>query len=94
MTIRNAKAANAGLLKNFPKGYGLDEEHAPRISVHWLLFPHRDLDELTGRCMQSAGQKEGDQLEAPGGHHARGQASFSKDRWMRSGITPGAPSRS
>jgi hypothetical protein len=31
--IENAKAANAGLLKNFPKGYALDNEHTPHISV-------------------------------------------------------------
>jgi hypothetical protein len=31
--VRHARAANAGLLKNFPKGYALDDEHAPHISV-------------------------------------------------------------
>jgi hypothetical protein len=31
--IHHAQAANAGLLKNFPKGYALGDEHAPHISV-------------------------------------------------------------
>ncbi len=31
--IQHAQAANAGLLKNFPKGYALGNEHAPHISV-------------------------------------------------------------
>jgi hypothetical protein len=44
--IQNAKAANAGLLKNFPKGYALDEEHAPHISVIGGYFYTANLDEL------------------------------------------------
>jgi hypothetical protein len=31
--IEHAQAANARLLKNFPKGYALGDEHAPHISV-------------------------------------------------------------
>src|ERR1022692_257701 len=31
--IQHAQAANAGLLKNFPRGYALGDEHAPHISV-------------------------------------------------------------
>ena len=31
--IQNAQAANAGLLKNFPKGFTLGDEHAPHMSV-------------------------------------------------------------
>jgi hypothetical protein len=31
--IQHAQAANDGLLKNFPKGYALGDEHAPHISV-------------------------------------------------------------
>ena len=31
--VQHARAANAGLLKNFPKGYALGDEHAPHISV-------------------------------------------------------------
>jgi hypothetical protein len=31
--IRHAQAANAGLLRNFPKGHFLDDEHKPHISV-------------------------------------------------------------
>jgi hypothetical protein len=44
--IQNAQAANAGLLKNFPKGYALDEEHAPHISVIGGYFYTANLDEL------------------------------------------------
>jgi hypothetical protein len=31
--LQHAQAANAGLLKNFPKGYPLGDQHAPNISV-------------------------------------------------------------
>jgi hypothetical protein len=31
--IQHAQAANAGLLKNFPKGFPLGDEHAPHMSV-------------------------------------------------------------
>jgi hypothetical protein len=31
--IQRAQAANAGLLKNFPKGFPLGDEHAPHMSV-------------------------------------------------------------
>jgi hypothetical protein len=31
--IERAQAANAALRKNFPKGYSLDEEHRPHVSV-------------------------------------------------------------
>jgi hypothetical protein len=31
--IQHAQAANAALLKNIPKGYSLDDEHQPHISV-------------------------------------------------------------
>jgi hypothetical protein len=44
--IQNAQVANAGLLKNFPKGYALDEEHAPHISVIGGYFYTANLDEL------------------------------------------------
>ena len=44
--IGNAHAANAELLKNFPKGYALDEEHAPHISVIGGYFYTANLDEL------------------------------------------------
>ena len=44
--IQHAQAANAGLLKNFPKGYALDDEHAPHISVIGGYFYTANLDEL------------------------------------------------
>jgi hypothetical protein len=39
--IQNAQAANAGLLKNFPKGYSLGDEHAPHMSVIGGYFTQR-----------------------------------------------------
>jgi hypothetical protein len=44
--IQNAQAANAGLLKNFPKGYALGDEHAPHISVIGGYFYTANLDEV------------------------------------------------
>jgi hypothetical protein len=44
--IEHAQAANAGLLKNFPKGYALGDEHAPHISVIGGYFHTENLDEL------------------------------------------------
>jgi hypothetical protein len=44
--IQHAQAANAGLLKNFPKGYALGDEHAPHISVIGGYFYSANLDEV------------------------------------------------
>jgi len=44
--IEHAQAANAGLLKNFPKGYALGDGHAPHISVIGGYFHTENLDEL------------------------------------------------
>jgi hypothetical protein len=44
--IQHAEAANAGLLKNFPKGYALGDEHTPHISVIGGYFYTANLDEL------------------------------------------------
>ncbi len=44
--IEHAQAANAGLLKNFPKGYPLGDEHAPHISVIGGYFHSESLDEI------------------------------------------------
>jgi hypothetical protein len=44
--IQNAQAANAGLLKNFPKGYSLGDEHAPHMSVIGGYFHTANLDEV------------------------------------------------
>lgn len=44
--IQHAQDANAGLLKNFPKGYALGDEHAPHISVIGGYFYTANLDEL------------------------------------------------
>jgi hypothetical protein len=42
--IRHAQAANAGLRKNFPKGYSLDAEHKPHISIMGGYFYTANLD--------------------------------------------------
>jgi hypothetical protein len=34
---RNAQVANAGLLKSFPKGFALGDEHAPHMSIEAVL---------------------------------------------------------
>jgi hypothetical protein len=44
--IQHAQAANAGLLKNFPKGYALGDEHAPHISVMGGYVYTAHLDEI------------------------------------------------
>jgi hypothetical protein len=44
--IQNAQAANAGLLKNFPKGYSLGDEHAPHMSVIGGYFLTANLDDV------------------------------------------------
>jgi hypothetical protein len=44
--IQNATAANAGLLKNFPKGFSLGDEHAPHMSVIGGYFYTANLDEI------------------------------------------------
>jgi hypothetical protein len=44
--IQHAQAANTGLLKNFPKGYPLGDEHAPHISVIGGYFHTENLDEI------------------------------------------------
>jgi hypothetical protein len=43
--IQNATAANAGLLKNFPNGFALGDEHAPHMSVIGGYFYTSGLDE-------------------------------------------------
>jgi hypothetical protein len=42
--IEHAQDANAGLRKNFPKGYSLDAEHKPHISVMGGYFYTANLD--------------------------------------------------
>ena len=44
--IQQAQAANAALLKNFPKGYALGDEHAPHISVMGGYVYTASLDKL------------------------------------------------
>jgi hypothetical protein len=44
--IQRAQAANAGLLKNYPKGYSLDNVHQPHISVAGGYYGTAKLDQL------------------------------------------------
>ena len=44
--IQRAQDANAGLRKNFPKGYSLDAEHKPHISVMGGYVYTAILDEI------------------------------------------------
>jgi len=44
--IQHAQAANAGLLKNFPKGFALGDEHAPHMSVIGGYFHTENLDDV------------------------------------------------
>src|SRR5450755_2199407 len=46
--IKHAEAANAALLKNFPKGYSLDEEHRPHISVMGGYVYTANLEKIYG----------------------------------------------
>jgi hypothetical protein len=56
--IQQAQAANAGLLKNFPKGYALGDEHASHISVIGGYFHTANLDQVfAGVSKVLAGEK-------------------------------------
>src|SRR5271154_2105234 len=44
--IQHAEAANAGLRKNFPKGYSLDAAHKPHISVMGGYFYTANLEKV------------------------------------------------
>ena len=44
--IQHAKAANAGLLTNFPKGFALDETHNPHITLVQQFVRTTDLDKV------------------------------------------------
>jgi hypothetical protein len=45
--IQHAEVANAGLLKTFPKGFALGDEHKPHISVMGGYFYTANLDSGT-----------------------------------------------
>jgi hypothetical protein len=45
--IQHAQTANAGLLKNFPKGFALGDEHAPHMSVIGGYFYAANLDDVS-----------------------------------------------
>jgi hypothetical protein len=56
--IQNAQAANAGLLKNFPKGYSLGDEHAPHMSVIGGYFHTANLDEVFAGASKVLGSEK------------------------------------
>jgi hypothetical protein len=45
--VGHAKAANAALLKNFPKGFALDATHHPHVSIFAGFVPTADLPKVT-----------------------------------------------
>ena len=54
--IQHAEAANAGLLRNYPKGFALGDEHKPHISIMGGYFYTADLDNVyvaTGNVLAS-----------------------------------------
>jgi hypothetical protein len=46
MMVGHAKAANAALLKNFPKGFALDATHHPHVSIFAGFVPTADLPKV------------------------------------------------
>jgi hypothetical protein len=44
--IQHAQAANAGLLKNYPRGFSVDGEHRPHVSVAGGYDYTANLDEV------------------------------------------------
>src|SRR5262249_21390698 len=44
--IEHAKAANARLLKSFPKGFSLDDTHHPHVSILQQFVRTDDLDKV------------------------------------------------
>ena len=64
--IQHAQAANAGLLKNFSKGYALGDEHAPHISVMGGYVHTASLHELFTAAGRVLAREQGDELEVEG----------------------------
>src|SRR5271154_5274981 len=46
MMVQHAMAANARLLKSFPKGFSLDETHHPHVSILQQFVRTDDLDKI------------------------------------------------
>ena len=44
--VGHALAANAALLKNFPKGFALDDTHHPQVSIFMGFVPTADLPKV------------------------------------------------
>lgn len=44
--VGHAKAANAALLRNFPKGFALDATHHPHVSIFAGFVPTADLPKV------------------------------------------------
>jgi hypothetical protein len=51
--IRHAKAANARLLQDFPKGFALDETHHPHVSILQQFVRTADLDQVYAAAGQA-----------------------------------------
>jgi hypothetical protein len=56
--VERAQAANAGLRKNFPKGYRLDAEHKPHISVMGGYFYSVHLPKIHDAVQKTLGTEQ------------------------------------
>lgn len=63
--IQHAKAANARLLKAYPKGFTLDATHQPHITMIQQFVRTADLDKIYAAA-QGSGQSQADKLEVEG----------------------------
>ena len=64
--IQHAKAANARLLKVFPKGFALDATHHPHVSMLQQFVRTADLDKVYAAAGKASGQGEADWMETEG----------------------------
>src|SRR5271170_2647037 len=56
--IGHAKAANATLLRNFPKGFSLDETHHPHVSIFAGFVPTADLPKVFAAAGEVLGNEK------------------------------------
>jgi len=56
--VGHAKAANAVLLKNFPKGFSLDATHHPHVSIFAGFVPAADLPKVYAAAGEVLGKED------------------------------------
>ena len=61
--IGKAKAANATLLQDFPKGFSLDATHHPHVSIFAGFVPTADLPEVYAVGRRGSGEGKLHRLE-------------------------------